>query len=172
MDITYKLIHYSDDPNLNFDVNFNYPVRKFRSLSVKPYGLWVSIESDSFGESNYNWKQWCEAEDFRLDRLKYSYLVSLRDDAKIIILKTSKEIFDFTKKYPLESPGWDSELDTYNLDWIKMKEDYQGIIIAPYQWECQLDMESGWYYGWDCSSGCIWDLNCIENFVKICDGCF
>ena len=40
-----------------------------------------------------------------------------------------------------------------------------GIIISPYQWDCRLALESGWYYGWDCSSGCIWDISCIQDFI-------
>ncbi len=55
---------------------------------------------------------------------------------------------------------------TYQLEWDKVKDKYQGIIIAPYQWECRLALETCWYYGWDCASGCIWDLDCIKEFIK------
>jgi hypothetical protein len=28
--------------------------------------------------------------------------------------------------------------------------------------ELQLDEFTSWYYGWDCASGCIWDVDAIE----------
>lgn len=69
-------------------------------------------------------------------------------------------------------PQWDNAqgrklCSTYELDWLKVKQKYQGIIIAPYQWKCRMAQETKWYYGWDCASGCIWDLDCIDEFKLI-----
>jgi len=129
----------------------------------KPVGLWVSVESDN----GYNWKQWCEDCDFRLDRLKYAYEITLVPDAKILHLKTSDEIFDFTKKYLLGTAISSPLGSSYELDWFTVKKDYQGIIIAPYQDYCRTNMKCNWYYGWDCASGCIWDLDAIEDLTLV-----
>ena len=51
----------------------------------------------------------------------------------------------------------------YMLDFLKVMDEYDGIIIAPYQYSCRLmNSSTAWYYGWDCASGCIWNLGCIS----------
>jgi hypothetical protein len=153
-----RLIHYTNE-------KFSLEPRKYEqaelSWQAKPNGIWFSVEAENVG---YNWKEWCELERFQLQSLQYSYDIILKEYAKIIHLKTSEEIFQFTKKYPLKTRDWDVEWDTYQLEWNEVKKIYQGIIISPYQWPCRLSLESCWYYGWDCSCGCIWDLDCIEEF--------
>ena len=156
-----KLIHYSSELIKSLEPRCYDQNQKWKA---KPRGLWFSVESD---DVDYNWKEWCEAEKFNLECLKFSFEIILKENANILHLKTEQEILEFTKEFPLKTRDWDVEWDTYQLDWNKIKEKYQGIIISPYQFECRLSLESSWYYGWDCSSGCIWDLNCIEEFTKI-----
>lgn len=157
-----KLIHYShkiipspDDRSYEQD---------YRHMGDKPNGLWVSEEEL---DPTCNWKVWCEGEMYNLEGLKYSHEVVLKDSANILHIKSSEELFNFTRMYPKKLSGWDAEYDTYQLDWGLVKLQYQGIIISPYQWDCRLSMKSDWYYGWDCASGCIWDLSCIESFKFI-----
>jgi len=38
-----------------------------------------------------------------------------------------------------------------------VSKEYDGIEIAPYQWDARLSLI--WYYGWDVASGCIWNLD-------------
>lgn len=154
-----RLLHYSHKETL-FE-----KYRKYDQSEVdyhcKPNGLWVSVEG------NCDWNEWCKSEKYGLYRLRFRYEINLKPDANILYLKTPGEIFYFSKKYAKRFrpfPG-DGSLDTHELDWFQIKETYQGIIIDPYQWDCRLSMESSWYYGWDCSSGCIWDLDCIESFT-------
>lgn len=54
----------------------------------------------------------------------------------------------------------------YEIDWKKVTEEYQGIIISPYIWQRRLAPHTMWYYGWDVASGCIWDTDAIEE-VKL-----
>lgn len=156
-----KLIHYSKNEVKELEPR-TYDQNKL-DWQAKPNGLWVSVEGEGIEE---NWKDWCESEKFRLECLVNSYEVTLKDDANILHLKTAEEIFAFTKKFPIKTRDWDAEWDTYQLDWQEVRKLYQGIIISPYQWGCRLALESSWYYGWDCSSGCIWDLNCIKDWKK------
>lgn len=155
-----RLLHYSNE-EFEFD-----PTMEYRDFHYsKPNGLWVSVEGED------DWKWWCEAEEFQLENLTVSYEVKLKENANILYLNSpeelfafTKELFAFTKKYPFATRVFDKEYDTYKLNWAKIKEKYQGIIIPKYFWECRLALESNWYYGWDCASGCIWDLNCIDEF--------
>lgn len=151
-----RLLHYSNNKiqKLNDD-KYEYLCA---GLQSKPTGLWVSVEGKD------DWKEWCSKEDFQVDRLKFVHEITLKEDANILHLKTAKEIRDFGKKYPSKDKQHVRILKFYHLDWGSVKQKYQGIIIAPYQWQCRLKKETSWYYGWDCASGCIWDLSCIEEF--------
>lgn len=162
-----RLIHYSDKEIESLE-NREYGQEELSS-QAKPNGLWISVEGIE-DENNCNWKEWCEAEGFNIENLAIAYKITLKEDAKIIYLKSHEEIFQFTKEYAYLRKQWNDPMvrdirQSYELDWTKVKSEYQGIIISPYQWAARLAQESRWYYGWDCSSGCIWDLRCIKEFL-------
>jgi hypothetical protein len=155
-----KLIHYTNE-------KFSIEPRQYDQSELvwqgKPNGLWFSVEGP------YDWKWWCEEEKFNLKNLAVSYEIILKEDVNILHLKTAEDILNFSKQYPFLREKWNNPIETlifeaYEIDWNKLKSKYQGIIISPYQWNCRLSMTSIWYYGWDCASGCIWDLDCIEEF--------
>jgi hypothetical protein len=155
-----KFIHYTSK---KFSLEPREYDQKEMAWQAKPNGLWFSVEGD------YDWKSWCEDANFMVQDLVFAYEIILKEGANIVHLKTAEEIFNFGKEYPyLEQKQKDfigrDVCRTYELDWVKVKCKYQGIVISPYQWECRLSPESNWYYGWDCASGCIWDLECIEEF--------
>ena len=150
-----KLIHYA---NAEFSLEPKEYDQELLTWKAKPNGLWVSVQGKD------DWKNWCESEEFRVENLAVSYEVKLKKNANICYLKSKEELFDFTKKYPSKTRVFDPDSDTYQLNWSEISEHYQGIIIPKYLWECRLALESSWYYGWDCASGCIWDLECIKEF--------
>lgn len=150
-----KLIHYTDK---ELSLEPRVYDQKEQHIQCKPRGLWVSVEGE------YDWEWWCESENFRLENLVVRYEVELKDNADILHLKTKEEIYKFTESYSMSTRSWDREHDTYEIRWDDLKIKYQGIIISPYQWDCRLAIGSSWYYGWDCASGCIWDLTCIKEF--------
>lgn len=140
-----KLSHYSNKP---------FTLLKRTDLqddqSIKPSGLWVSVDGPD------DWKNWCEAEDFYLENLKYKQEIILAQDANILTLTTPEELYAFTNEYK-------GNLYSWHMHWKDVAAKYAGIIIAPYIWECRLDPRTSWYYGWDCASGCIWNTNAIAN---------
>lgn len=158
-----RLIHYTDSPIESLDSReYN---QKNLNWQAKPDGLWFSVEDVGNHHNDYNWKEWCEEQGYRVEALTVTYEIILKEYANILHLKTEQEILEFTKQFRLKTRVWDAEWDTYNLEWNEVKKKYQGIIISPYQWNCRLALETCWYYGWDCSSGCIWDLSCIKEFI-------
>jgi hypothetical protein len=150
-----KLIHYA---NKEFALEPRQYDQHELPWQAKPNGLWISIEGPD------DWEWWCTQEDYNTENLVVSYEVKLKENAKILYLHTEEEILEMAEKYPNKTRSWDIESDTYQLDWNEIKKEYQGIIIPQYLWECRLSLKSCWYYGWDCTSGCIWDLTCIEEF--------
>ena len=137
-----QLIHYSKNIIESLD-DRPYPQEHMR-CHAKPNGFWFSVEEEGLKDG---WKEWCKAEDFRVEHLRYSYQLILKHSAKILHLKTPEEIFEFTKKYAASSRSYDEEYDNNELKWDEIRKEYQGIIISPYQWDCRLSLESQWYYG-------------------------
>lgn len=160
---TKELIHYRKEPipplkPIDIDA--------LTEALYKPRGLWVSVE-DGWG-----WKDWCTAEEFNLDHLAYEYKVTVKKEANILYLNNPQEIIDFGHQYADQEYNLREIYLKYMptsimfLKWKEVMQKYQGIIISPYQWDCRLRLETSWYNGWDCSSGCIWDINAIYDITQ------
>jgi hypothetical protein len=150
-----------DKEIVTFDPNRVYP-KPEKDYYFKPHGLWVSDEDD------YGWSHWCTAEEFSLDRLMYEHLVELYPVNNILFIRSVEELDKFHDRYSIDIikdwiPHYPSRKDW--LDWPQVYPLWQGIIITPYLWERRMDYM--WYYGWDCASGCIWDLSAIRSFQPI-----
>lgn len=132
----------------------NAPLTEVRSVSqndahMKPQGLWVSVKGKN------DWRQWCESEDFNVDRLAVETLVALSPDANILHISGPFHIDAFTQEYGTGNG--------YEIDWQSVADKYDGIIIAPYCWERRMSEHTPWYYTWDCASGCIWNARAIAS---------
>lgn len=117
----------------------------------KPDGFWVSDES----EESDGWRKWCAEEGFCLERLKYrtEFLVDLES---VLLLPCDMSLREFTRRYYADRGQFHFE----KVDWFAVARDHKGIVITPYQWADRLDI--GWYYTWDCASGCFWDVTCLK----------
>lgn len=156
-----KLVHFTDNKELKKELQST--VQKTHKMRVgwwpKPTGLWVSDEEE------YGWKQWCDDENFEIrnNGMNYAYTVTLKPDTHILYITTSHELDTFTEEYKIATNEYGM---IQGIQWDKIAEKYQGIIITPYQWGRRLTLKTSWYYGWDCASGCIWDVTCIKTMTK------
>jgi hypothetical protein len=142
------LTHYSGEPIQRLRDH-----KGKQEVGDKPRGLWVSVEGE------FGWKEWCEGEAFRLDRFSHVYNVKLKPDANIVTLRTPTDIDNFTQEFMVTPKN--RIMPYWFLDWPRISQLHQGILIYPYQWERRLHEKTMWYYGWDCASGCIWDNTAI-----------
>ena len=148
-----KLVHYSDQPLGALLVREPGPERAF----FKPRGLWLSDD-----DCDDNWRAWCVAEGFGLERLTHVHDVELLPDANVLILKSAADIRSFTREWTFEDPKLPSMM---RVRWPDVMTAYDGLIITPYIWRMRLDMEAGWYYSWDCASGCIWQPRAVASVM-------
>lgn len=153
-----KLLHYSNKPLKSiYSVDQGYEKSYMTSCGFKPSGLWVTTEGKD------NWEAWCRAEKFDLPGLTCVQEIVLAKTAEILWIKTSQQLLSFHKKYSYVNRYGDKV-----IDWVKVAKKYDGVVIAPYQWEHRLDGPcKKWYYTWDCASGCIWDANAVENIIEV-----
>ena len=124
----------------------------------KPNGLWVSVDGE------YSWREWCEAEEWGLDCFVHTYEIKLTDDANILVLDSVEALDEFHKERAVDLPNRSHLFNSSVIDWPAVADEYQGIIISPYQWERRMDYM--WYYGWDCASGVIWDNSVIAGISE------
>lgn len=115
----------------------------------KPDGLWVSVDGED------DWPSWCKSEDYRDPDRQNQYRIHLAPDANILYLRTVGDLLSFSSRYPAAIGG----IAAVGIDWVAVADHWQGIVIAPYQWQVRLQLN--WYYTWDCASGCIWDAAAI-----------
>lgn len=147
-----KLEHYTRKP---LDKLRNRDVTE-RAGHLKPAGLWVSVVGEN------DWPHWCRVEEFgNIDKC-LRYEIELKEDANILMLCDETDIDAFTLDFECEAyPG--IPIRHKAIDWTAVAKIYAGIIIAPYIYTRRLTDHTYWYYGWDCASGCIWDVSCIES---------
>lgn len=114
----------------------------------KPVGLWYEVNAD--------WRRWCESE--QPDWIAGRYLHRLvLDGERLLSIGTVTDLDVFHERYA--RPIYPGSLGSRHRypDWNLVAAAYDGIEIAPYLWTRRLGgTASGWYYGWDCASGCIW----------------
>lgn len=144
------LRHYAPGP-VALDRDRSYEQRAPRFSFNKPRGFWVSVKGAD------DWPTWCREEGFALDR-QVEHTVRVAPTARILHLETIAALVDFTETYGVQPTV--VGLGT-SIHWEQVATEFDGIIIAPYQWPCRMSLD--WYYGWDVASGCIWNLAAIES---------
>lgn len=154
-------VHYSRQP-FRGPVKDSFQIGGRADRGDKPNGLWFSVEGRDDG-----WRQWCEAENFNVDALAHQTEIVFRDDAKLLCLSSAGTIDIFTHEYGTIPPYAVSDLYQKGdaIDWPRVAEEYEGIIISPYCWRARLDTR--WYYGWDCASGVVWCARAVAELRPI-----
>ena len=145
-----KLVHFATEPISKLV----HRIQHVNQPAFKPAGLWVS------DEAGYGWEDWCREEHFGIGKFKYEIILSR--NAKILLLDTAGDIAWLEREFgmPLHP-----EISARYINWDRVSERWDGLFIMPYQWSQRL--EFAWYYGWDCSSGCIWNIDIVQTLIKV-----
>lgn len=116
---------------------------------VKPKGgLWASRI-----DSEYGWKSWNEDSYFRECSDENSFVFALKENARILIIDSQEKLETLPKN---ETIIYD--MGNYNLDFEKLKEDYDAIEVL-----ISKDSRLYWsLYGWDCDSLLVLNKEIIE----------
>lgn len=152
-----RLTHYSDVP-VTLDRTRTYSQSAAGVWTYdKPDGLWVSVDGDD------DWPSWCQSAGFHVAGLEHRHRVVLHHAANIRFLTSPADLDEFTREYAekpqvggLQFVGGRSY---WGINWQEVAAEHDGIVIAPYQWSRRNTLP--WYAGWDCASGCIWNLHAI-----------
>ena len=141
----------------------------------KPGGLWLSDDSD------YGWaafvldrlragdRDWSDGKE--LLRYKYGFKLDPLQSDQVLRLKTPDDLRRFTSHYreaSVRACVVDGKRGCgLHIDWKRVKADYMGILITPYQKELSYQKPEGLHwYRFDCASGCFWDTACLTQVRK------
>lgn len=169
-----RLSHYHDYP-VYFDHSRVYDRPPHCRGFGKPDGFWVSVDGED------DWAEWCLREEFWIDGLACRHEVVLVPEAQVLHIDSAEGIDAFHDRYAYEdelsqhmrhwpvtrrdAPRFSRDNFAYRqwqIDWAKVATEYDGLIIAPYQWSRRMGGPM-WYYGFDCASGVIWDTRAIAS---------
>jgi hypothetical protein len=147
-----KRFHTSPDASLVLRKEEWEKRHKEELVFSKPVGLWYDFQGD--------WIRWCLSEGWGGIR-DYIYEVKV-DKSKILQISNIKEFEEFENEYLYHPELFNSSIRLHNasVNWEKVQVKYSGVEIIPYLWDKRLSCM--WYYGWDCASGCIWDLEAFK----------
>lgn len=160
-----KLMHYSQEP-VAFDRDWEYPQEGSLMDGLKPNGLWVSVVGPR------DWPDMCSAMGWDF-RLRYAYRVELASDINLLWLKSPEDLLGFHEDYAVDSgllegaPVSDEFIQRFRfIEWGRVVKEYDGIIIAPYQWQARTYGPS-WYRSWDCASGVIFSTAAVDSVTLV-----
>jgi hypothetical protein len=128
-----------------------------KGLIFKPKGVWYSIDNE--------WLDWCINE--MPHWIKQNIFDLEIDINQILNLKTKKDVLLFNKKY--KTTPFNEKYISY-IDWELVSNEYKGIEIQNYhqiKWGITDKIWPTWFYGWDISGGCLWDLSVIKGIKKM-----
>lgn len=118
----------------------------------KPEGLWYAL--------NNEWIEWCNGN--QPEWIKSNNIDIEVDLSKILVIETIDQLKYFSDKFSNEIA-----FKIKHIDWKKVSDQYSGIEIQNYhemKWNKRFNFFTAtWFYGWDVSSGCIWDLSIIKS---------
>lgn len=180
-----KYIWYGKD---KFDINKLKKIKVNKSMVIPEYSDKPTEYKNQYGEenylgcfwaspvnTNYSWKDWCEEEQFNLDKFKQFQTFTLKETANICTIDSMESLKEFMKKYTkyryfdennnqILKDFTDEYLDRwlwrrFIFDWNKVLHDYDGMEISH---DFNFNLMHNIFNTWDCDSICIWNPDIIE----------
>lgn len=112
----------------------------------KPHkGLWGCRK-----DSEYDWKEFCEDEEFRTSSISKHFCFRLAKNAKILRLKSTYDCIEYEIKTDCNA------LFGHQLDMAKIMNEFDGMEVLNAN---SYRMRYGYFYGWDVDSIVVWNLD-------------
>lgn len=144
-----------------------YHTWKMEFLNKPGGGLWCSPK-----DSNWGWRDWCESEKFRLDRLNKYSTFRLKEKAKVLVIESLEDLEDIMVGFGrLQKIAMGSVLypDMKCIDWDNIKNYFDAVLLTEKgNEECHLPyaLNSSMEYidlnSWDCESMVILRWEAID----------
>lgn len=152
-----KYYHLSSYQSLILDEKFYQKIYKKKyDRDMKPFGLYFAKDDE--------WLNFLhEEDDPLLEDKEYLHRIIFSKDTNFYKISNFKELSSFDFKYRKNGET--------HIDWLKVKEDYDGIIMENYyQLKLSLDHSPSsnypiWFTSFDVNGGCIWNYKKARSFL-------
>lgn len=116
-------------------------------------GLWASAV-----DADYGWKDWCEDEEFHVDRLETSFKFRFKPEAKVLVLRMPTDAKDMPRLKNVSEIALSCTNSDIYLDFVRLRDEL-GIDAVEIE-----DINAMYWsmYGWDCDSIVVLNPNAIE----------
>ena len=146
-----KYIHYGHD-KFQPEKLINRPRDPYMQL-YKPAGLWASPV-----DSEWGWKDWCEREEFDLERLTTHFTFALSPDARVLEIHHADDIKDYLIA---NEEHWGPERwYNYTLDTKAIERDYDAMEVYMSDNYTELH-DTSIFYIYDVDSLVVWNPDVI-----------
>jgi len=160
------LIHYG---NNKFSKTMFTPVKN-RNWNKPTGGLWTSPLYSSWG-----WKDWCHAENFRECTEDNSFIITLKENARVLKIDTRQDLYNVKETIIINAGPYarkmlDFELLAKNYDAIWLTENGQIETRFPAYYDniSTRDENAAFdLYGWDCESVLILNKEVILQYEML-----
>lgn len=159
-----KYIHYGSS---EFRKDWFEPIAN-RLYSNKPEGgLWAS----PIGDDVFGWVDWCTSEQFNISNLDEHFIFSLKDDSKILSLKTKRDLYELSKdvlrpnywrKGVHDCKTYSEFLESCENFGVEVFLDFEKLLLLGYD-AIEYSVAELYFelYGWDCDCVLILNPDCI-----------
>lgn len=150
--------------------------RKYKQMGLKPNGFWYSMKDSWYNhlceyydtDKLYNsYVYEIKLKSLSSDRKIFTKCISHPDYNKILLLETIKDIDIFTNIYGrVMRMDKNKNKDKFiSISCSQLVKDYGGIEVRNYEKlikSSKFEDKHRWLKSYDCSSGCIWNLDIIK----------
>jgi hypothetical protein len=136
----------------------------FNEIKNEPYfckpngGIWASLYTPNEKYLS-SWQEFCESEQFGLDRFDKYALFNLSKDARTYTIDSLNDLKVIMKSYTAKPIN--ISIRRQFLDYEKLSKDYDAIILTDKgQWETRMSEPN--LYGWDVECILVLNFDVIE----------
>jgi hypothetical protein len=120
---------------------------------IKPNGLWFSVGDGA------DWRALSATNRWNVDDVKFQTEIVFSEYANILRAEGAADIDKLTSEY--------GKNDGQAIDWRRVAETFDAIIIAPLCVERSGHDQTRWYRWWECSCGCVWQSHAVKRLRPI-----
>ena len=134
-------------------------------------GLWASPITDS----DITWEYWCRGADFMTDRLNEYFDFTLKDNAKVLVIKDLKDLDNLPRRPLKDTDDLQERLIkdmNADIDFSKLAEEYDAMLVYMHRStdipEDNQFLDGIYYklYGWDVDTLLVFNPDIIEEIKE------
>ncbi len=123
------------------------------------------------------WEEWCGYNwEGKIDAETDTRLIVAVKPERLLVLSTFQDVACFFDEYNAKRVmAQDPLLSEFRflgdraIDWPRVMSEFDGMEMPRYNHAWSFKPRAEWSYGWDCSSGVVWNAKTALRIVRVCE---